>query len=62
MTGEAGADRRGLWVDDRDTGTKIRLGEVGREMAYNLYGQGNRRAAEQAMRKPHFGLWFSKTF
>jgi hypothetical protein len=49
-------------VDDKQTGTKIRLGEVGQEMAYTLYEQGNRRAAEQAMQRPHFGLWFSKTF
>lgn len=62
MTGGAGTDRRGLWVDDKDTGTRLRIGEVGWEMAYDLYEQGNRRAAEQALKKPHFGLWFSKTF
>jgi hypothetical protein len=40
----------------------MRLGEVGREMAYTLYSQGNRRAAEQALRRPTFGVWFSKEF
>lgn len=62
ITGEAGADRRGLWIDDKDTGTRVRLGEVGMEMAMTLTEQGNIRAAREAMWKPHFGLWLSKTF
>lgn len=60
--GEAGRDRRGLWIDDADTGTRARLGEVGYEMAATLAGQGNIAAARQALARPHFGLWFSKTF
>ena len=60
--GEAGRDRRGLWVDDPGTGTRIRLGEVGREMAATLAEQGNTPAMRQVMKKPHYGLWFSKTF
>lgn len=62
MTGEAGVDRRGLWVDDKRTGTKIRLGEVSSNMAMTFAEAGNARLAREAMSKPHFGLWFSKTF
>jgi hypothetical protein len=62
ITGEAGADRRGLWINDKDTGTRVRLGEVGMEMAMTLAKQGNMRAAHEAMSKPHVGLWFSKEF
>lgn len=62
MTGQAGKDRRGLWVDDRLTGTRIRLGEVGNELAYTFAEQGNTRLMKEALKKPHFGLWFSKSF
>lgn len=61
-TGQAGADRRGLWVDDRLTGTKARLGLVGYDLAEALTLQGNRQAARQALAKPHFGFRFSKEF
>lgn len=61
MTGEAGADHRGLWIDDADTGTRARLGMVGYELAEDLI-QHNRRTAHQALSNPHFGAWFSKTF
>ncbi len=62
MTGKAGCDGRGLWVNDKRTGTKIRVGNVGQEMAYTFAEQGNMRLAREAMKKPHFGAWFSKTF
>ena len=57
-----GLDRRGVWVDDKRTGTKIRLGDVSMNMAHTLYEQGNRRAGEDCLRRPKFGLWFSKSF
>lgn len=61
MTGEAGADARGLWLDDPDTGTAMRLGEVGRELAASLAPH-NAAASRSALSRPHIGLWFSKTF
>lgn len=62
MTGHAGIDRRGVWVDDTITGTKFRIGEVSTNLAMTLTEHGNRRAAEEAMRRPHFGFWLSKEF
>ncbi len=61
MTGEAGLDRRGLWVDDKDTGFSLRLGEVGGLLARDLAPH-NPSASRQALSQPHAGLWFSKTF
>lgn len=61
MTGEAGADGRGLWIDDPDTGTSVRLGAVGPELAQSLAAR-NPAAAREALARPHFGLWFSKKF
>jgi hypothetical protein len=49
-------------VNDPRTGTRIRLGEVGHELAQTLAEQGNLQAARQALSKPHVGVWFSKTF
>ena len=57
-----GVDRRGLWVDDQFTGTKIRLGEVSTNLAMTLAEQGNKQAVQEVMCKPYFGLWFSKEF
>ena len=62
MSGEAGVNRRGLWIDDRETGTRFRLGEIGMDMAYHLTEIGNTRAARQVMSKPHAGFIFSKSF
>lgn len=62
MTGEAGVDYRGLWTRDDDTGTNIRVGSIGYELAEAFTTQGNYRAACEALRKPPFGAWFSKTF
>lgn len=62
VTGEAGFNKGGFWTDDKDTGTKIKIGNVGQELAYTLAEQGNMTAAREAMSKPHFGFWFSKTF
>ncbi len=62
LTGKAGKDRRGLWVNDPETGTKIRIGDVGQEMACTFAEQGNMRLAREAMAKPHMGVWFSKSF
>lgn len=61
-TGEAGIDRRGLWVDDRHTGTKIRLGEVSANLAMTFAEAGQPRLVREALAKPHFGFYFSKTF
>jgi hypothetical protein len=49
-------------VNDERTGTRIRLGEVGQEMAYTFAEQGNMRLAREALSKPHVGFWLSKTF
>ncbi len=57
-----GIDRRGLWIDDKATGTKFRLGEVGGNLAQAFAEQGNIRLAEKAWSKPHFGFWLSKEF
>jgi hypothetical protein len=62
MTGKAGCDGRGLWVNDRRTGTKIRVGNVGQELAYTFAEQGNAQLAREALKKPHFGIWFSQSF
>jgi hypothetical protein len=62
MTGEAGADRRGLWIDDKDTGTRVRLGEVSMEMAMTLAEQGNLSAAKQAISKPRIGFFWQRRF
>lgn len=53
---------RGLWIDDPDTGTKFRLGNVSYEMAAEFARHGNRRAMTDVMRHPHFGFWVEKTF
>lgn len=60
--GEAGRDNRGFWVNDPYTGTRIRLGEVGLEMATTLAEQGNARASREALSRPRAGIWFEKTF
>ncbi len=57
-----GVDRRGLWIDDKATGTKFRLGEVGGNIAQSLAEQGNIRAAQEAWSKPYFGFFASKEF
>ncbi len=57
-----GIDRRGLWIDDKATGTKFRLGEVGSNLAQSLAEQGNMPAAREAWSKPHAGVWFEKKF
>ena len=62
MTGEAGIDRRGLWIDDRDTGTKFRLGEVSSNLATTFAEAGNTHLTREALAKPHVGFFFSKTF
>ena len=49
-------------MNDERTGTQIRIGDVGINMAMTLAEQGNMRAAREAISKPHAGLWFSKTF
>jgi hypothetical protein len=51
-----------LWINDPATGTRVRLGEVGQELAYSLAEQGNMQLAREAWSKPHVGFWFSKTF
>jgi hypothetical protein len=60
--GQAGADARGLWVNDPDAGTRIRLGDIGREMAYNAFATGNARMGRELLQGPVIGLWFSKSF
>lgn len=60
--GEAGRDYRGLWINDPDTGTKVRFGNISLEMAQEFYRQGNTRAGQEVMKKPTIGLWFSKEF
>lgn len=60
--GETGVDHRGLWIDDPDTGTRARIGMVGLDMAYDLYARGEKRLAEEVVRKPRFGIFVSKTF
>ncbi len=62
MTGKAGCDGRGLWVNDKRTGTKIRVGNVGQEMAYTFAERGNMRLAREVLSKPHAGVWLSKEF
>jgi hypothetical protein len=62
MTGKAGCDGRGLWVNDKRSGTKIRIGNIGQELAYTFAEQGNARLVREALSKPHVGFWFSKEF
>ncbi len=52
-----GVDRRGLWIDDKTTGTKFRLGEVASNLAMAAAEQGNTQLAREAMKKPHFGFF-----
>lgn len=54
-------DRRGLVLDDPDTGVSFRLGEVGMDLAQQLH-QVNPRAAREAMSRPHYGFTFSRSF
>ncbi len=60
--GEAGRDYRGFWINDPDTGTKVRLGNISPDMAQEFYRQGNTRAGREAMKAPVFGLWLSRDF
>ncbi len=62
MTDEIGLDQRGAWVRDNDTGTSIRLGEIGYELASTILEHGNQRLADATLKKPVIGLWFSKSF
>lgn len=62
MTGEAGLDRRGLWVDDKHTGTRIRVGEVSGNLAQTFAEQGNMQLARECLKGPRLGFVFSKTF
>lgn len=62
IAGEAGADYRGVWILDDDTGTHFRAGEVGYEMAMALTEQGNHSAAREAISRPHVGISITKTF
>lgn len=73
-TGQAGIDKRGFWVNDRQSGLRVRLGDV----SANLAGEFARTAADRraasrdrqtAMRevrklatRPRFGLWISREF
>ncbi len=62
MTDEIGLDQRGAWVRDKDTGTSIRFGEIGYELAATILEHGNQRLADATLKKPVFGFWFSKSF
>ncbi len=62
MRGEAGIDKRGAFICDADTGTRVRVGTVGYELAASFAEHGNRRLMEKALKEPLVGLWFSKTF
>lgn len=57
-----GVDRRGLWIDDPDTGTKFRLGEVSVNLAMAMAEHGNVRAAREAMGRVHLGAFLERRF
>ena len=65
MTGEAGLDKRGLWIDDKTAVNPwtLRVGDVSQEMMYGACETGNddffRDVKEQG---PIFGFFFSKSF
>lgn len=62
MTGEAGVDRRGAWIADADTGTFVRLGEVGYDIAAAMADAGHARAAREALSRPRIGFTIRKEF
>ena len=61
--GEAGADARGLWLDDRQQGWNLRLGNVQGEMIRDAAERGDRRGINDLWRSgPIWGLHFSRKF
>lgn len=60
--GEAGIDRRGLWIDDPAAGARFRLGLVGLDLAGDFYSRGQRRLAEEALSKPRLGVFVERRF
>ena len=69
--GEAGFDRRGLWIDDKEQGWSLRVGEVSSNIylsaAEGYMDSGDREGLarwneDMSSVGPVFGLFFSKRF
>ncbi len=62
LTGNAGIDRRGLWIDDAGAGFKFRLGEVGYDLAKMFTESWNTALSREALSKPYIGFTVQKSF
>lgn len=54
-SGRAGVDKRGFWVNDPASGLRLRIGEVGINLARETRDL-------RVLKTPRFGFWFEKSF
>lgn len=63
LLGEAGIDAKGLWLDDRQQGWSLRVGNIQGELLHDAAERADRRTVQRLGRTgPIWGMHFSKKF